>query len=337
MLNKYLETLLSLKGPSSAEEPVSDYITSVLEEHKIEYKIDDLGNVIAHKKGKNTPNKHLLVIAHMDEVGLIVTSATNDGFLKFAAIGGVDGLALAGKRVMIGDKLGIIGMKPIHLSKADERDKNVKIDDLYIDIGVFTKEDALKACPLGTTGTFCNEINQTKTSYISKSLDDRVGCAVLLNLLTIEQEYDFTAVFSVQEEVGLRGAKVSTFAVNPDVALVLETTTANDMPGVDESATVCDLGKGVAVSFMDRSTIYDKRFVKLAMDTASKKNIKAQYKRAVAGGNDSGAVHLTKEGVRTLALSVPARYLHSSNSVVNKDDITSLFELAKEMVNLMVV
>ena len=322
-----LRELTALDGVSGEENSVRDYIISKIEGH-CEYKIDPLGSIIALKKGKNRSDKKLMVDAHMDEVGLIITSVTSGGFLGFSAVGGIDTAVLMFRRVRIGNINGVITGKPIHLISAEERKKLPKADSLYIDIGATSKEEALKLVRIGDSAVICGEYTQMGSKIKAKAIDDRVGCAILISLLTKDSDYDFYATFSVQEEVGLRGAKAAAFTVEPDSAIVLEATTAADIAGVDTSKRVCLLGEGPAVSFMDRATVYDRGYY----DAALKSGIKCQPKAAVAGGNNSGAVHLSRGGVRTLAISVPCRYIHSPSCVADTKDIENAQKLAEYMI-----
>ncbi len=322
-----LEKLCNLDATSGDEKIVRDFIINEIKGF-CNWKTDNLGNIIAFKKGKNKSAKKLMLDAHMDEVGLIITSVTADGFLKFKTVGGIDVSAIMFRNVKINGKInGAISGKPIHLMSADERKKLPKEDSLYIDIGAASKEDALKHISLGDRAVLCGDYIENKDNIISKALDDRVGCAVLIKLIKEYDKYDFYASFSVQEEVGLRGAKVTAFSINPDSAIVLEGTTAADISGVANENTVCKLGSGAAVSFMDGATVYDREYYNYALSSG----IKCQPKSAVAGGNNSGAIHLSREGVRTVALSLPCRYIHTSSSVANKEDCESLLELSKYM------
>ncbi len=325
---KTLEKLCLLDSASGDERCVRNAIIEEIKDF-CEYRVDNLGNIIAFKKGKNTPCRKILLDAHMDEVGLIITSVTADGFLKFSTVGGIDPAVMISRRVKInGNITGVIGLKPVHLCHGDEGKKLPKADDLYIDIGAKCKEEALSLVSLGDTAVICGDFVKSGDKILSKALDDRIGCAILISLLKEESEYDFYAVFSVQEEVGLRGAKVATFAVNPDFAIILEGTTAADIADVSEEKQVCNLGLGVAVSFMDRSTLYDRGLYNLALSSG----IPCQSKRFVSGGNNAGAVHLSREGVRTVAISVPCRYIHSASSVADIKDINSAYELAKHLI-----
>ncbi len=322
-----LEKLCNLDATSGDEKSVRDFIISEIKDF-CHYRIDNLGNIIAFKKGKKESARKLTLDAHMDEVGLIITSVTADGFLKFKTVGGIDVSALMFRNVEINGILnGVIGGKPIHLISSEERKKLPKEDSLYIDIGAASRDEALRFVSLGDRAVLCGDYEDAGENIISKALDDRVGCAVLIKLIKEYDEYDFYASFSVQEEVGLRGAKVSAFAIDPQSAIVIEGTTASDIADVSEENTVCKLGEGPAVSFMDGATVYDRSYYNSALES----KIKCQPKSAVAGGNNSGAIHLSREGVRTVALSLPCRYIHSSSSVANKEDCENLYKLATYM------
>ncbi len=324
-----LKQLCLLDATSGDEDNVREFIISEIDGY-CDYKIDNLGNIICFKKGKNRPIKKVMLDAHMDEVGLIITSVTSDGFLKFKAVGGIDTAALMFRKVKIGGKLnGVIGGKPIHLIKGDARKKLPESDNLYIDIGVSSKEEALEKINLGDRAVIESDFVVSGENIKAKAIDDRIGCAVLISLLKSDSEYDFYASFSVQEEIGTRGAKTATYAINPDAALVIEATTAADIAGVPDDKRVCELGKGAVVSFMDRGTVYDKNYY----NTALQSGVPCQPKRAVAGGNNSAGIHLTREGVRTLAISLPCRYIHSASCVANLDDCQSVEKLAEYMLN----
>lgn len=323
-----LKSLCLLNGTSGDEKNVRDFIISEIKDF-CDYKVDNLGNLICFKKGEKTPKNRLMLDAHIDEVGIIVTAITSDGFLKFDTVGGIDTTALMFKRVKIGNTIGVISSKPIHLLSKDEAKKAPKADSLYVDIGAKDKNDALETVSLGDIGVILSDFTVMGDCVKSKALDDRVGCAVLITILKERAEYDFYAVFSTQEEIGTRGAKVATFAVNPDFALVLEATTAADIAEVSDDKAVCNLGRGPAVSFMDRATLYDKELY----NTALQSGIPCQPKRMVAGGNNSGAIHLSREGVRTLAISLPCRYIHTDSSVANLHDTENMLRLTKYMMS----
>ena len=330
---KLIEKLSSINGVSGDENAVSSFIINEIKDH-CEYKIDALGNIIAFKKGIKKANHTLMVCAHTDEVGFIITNITDKGYLKFANVGGICDGALFGKRVVIGDKkiYGVIGSKPIHFLKKEQENKFPETDSLYIDIGAKSKEEASEYVTLGDRATFDSDFVEFGDGFIkAKALDDRAGCAVMIKMIQSPLEYDTYFVFSTQEEVGARGATVATYNVNPDLAIVLEATTAADIAGVDSDDEVCRLKNGPVISFMDRGTVYDRELFAFALETANKNNIKAQVKTKVAGGNDSQVVHKSRNGVRTVSVSMPCRYLHSASCVLDKSDIYATFELASKL------
>lgn len=329
-----LKELCNLNGISGREDKVREYIISQIEGH-CEYSVDPLGSLIVFKKGKHTAKNKLMIDAHMDEVGLIVTGADNDGFLKFAKVGGVDTRVIIGRSVRIGDKNipGVLGIKPIHLIEKSEELDVPKDDDLYIDIGAKDRQEALSLISLGEEIHFESDFIEFGDGFIkSKALDDRAGCAIMIDLIKSEIDYDCYFSFSAQEEIGTRGAAASAFTISPDYALVLETTTAADISSVKGENRVCICGEGGAVSFMDRATVYDRQLYLKALEIAHNNGIKAQPKTMVAGGNDAGAIHKSRGGVKTLTISVPCRYLHSPCCVCKYEDVES----SKELVRLMI-
>ncbi len=322
-----LKTLCLIDGTSGNEDAVREFVINEIKDF-CEYKTDNLGNIICFKKGEKRSAKKVMLDAHLDEVGLIITSVTENGFLKFATVGGIDTSALMFRRVKINGEInGVISGKPYHLLDAESRKKLPNSENLYIDIGAKTKAEALENVSLGDRAVIISEFEILGECIKSKALDDRIGCAVLISLLKEKSEYDFYATFSVQEEVGLRGARVAAFSVKPDAAIILEATTAADIANTPQDSKVCVLGNGVAVSFMDKATVYDTALYNAAI----KSGIPCQPKAAVAGGNNAGSIHLSGDGVRTLALSAPCRYIHTANSVVNMNDIESMKSLSKHL------
>ncbi|MCQ2514630.1 MAG: M42 family metallopeptidase [Ruminococcus sp.] len=328
-----LGKLCRCNGISGDESTVREIIIDEIKEYAESIETDNLGNLIVHKKGRNRAINKLMLSAHMDEVGLMVTDITSDGYIKFDEVGGIDKRILIGKQVTIGNKNvnGVIGIKPIHLCKGDESTAIPKISEMYIDIGANSKEEALQYIYYGDSINFASDFEYNNYTIKSKALDDRFGCYVLIQLIKSELEFDIDFVFAVQEEVGLRGAKTASYSVNPEFAIVVETTTAADVPEVEASKKVCSLGSGAVISIMDRRTIYDKELVKTAFDIAEKSGIKAQYKTAIAGGNDAGVIHQSRSGVRTLAISLPCRYLHAPSCIVNREDCESTLKLVSEI------
>lgn len=330
MFNK-LRDLCLINGISGDEDKARDYIISEISD-KCEYSVDNLGNIIAFKKGKKAPKNKILLSAHMDEVGLIVKYINDDGSLMVDSVGGVDCRVVFGRQVSVGKNgvTGVAGGVAVHNLSGEEREKAVSIDKLTVDIGAESREEAEKTVALGDSIYFKSDYIEFGDGFIkSKAIDDRFGCALMLELIESELEYDTYFSFVVQEEIGLRGAKVASYTVNPDYAIVLEATTAADIPLTDDEKSVCKCKSGPVISFMDRSTIYNKELYNLAFDLAKSNNIPCQTKTMIAGGNDAGAIHISRGGVKTMAVSIPCRYIHSPSCVANKDDMINSFELVK--------
>ena len=322
-----LKTLCELDGVSGNESAVRDFIISQIKDY-CEVKVDNIGNIIAFKKGKNVPEKKLMLDAHTDEVGLVITGITEDGFLKFTTVGGIETSAMLSRRVLINGKTeGVIGNKPIHLTHGDEAKALPEKEVLYIDIGAKDKAQAQAAVSLGDTAVIKGGYLECGEMIRSKALDDRVGCAVLIKMIKEYDDFDFYASFSTQEEIGLRGAGVSAYTINPDSAIIVEGTTAGDIADTPEDKSVCNVGKGAVVSFMDKTTLYDRDYFNAAVNSV----LPVQVKRAATGGNNAGKVHTSRSGVKTLAISVPCRYIHSATSVASKSDINAVYDLVKYM------
>ena len=329
-----LKELCQLNGISGDEGSVRKYIIERIRD-KCDYRIDPLGNIIAFKKGRAEPKNKLMISAHMDEVGMIVTSIKSDGTLTVSEVGGVDARVVIGRKVKIGaDNIqGVIGAKAVHNLSADEKNKAPKMTSLYIDIGAENKEEAEKYVTLGDSVCFDSDYIVLGDGLVcGKAIDDRFGCAVMIMLINSELPYDCTFTFVVQEEVGLRGARTAAYTVDPDFAIVLEATTAADIPLASDEKKCCIVGKGPVVSYMDRSTIYDKEMYALSKKIAEENNISWQTKTMVAGGNDSGAIHISRGGVRTMAVSIPCRYLHSPCCTARLSDMEYSFKLVELMI-----
>lgn len=320
-----LKELTELNGVSGNEDEVREYIRKEALRYATEVKVDSMGNVIAYKKGSSSGFR-LMLAAHMDEVGLMVTGYGEGGTLKFKPVGGIDERILPGKRVLVGDRKlpGVIGCKPVHLQEKEERNNNIKLKSLYIDIGAEKKEEAEKLAPLGEYVAFYSEYTELGEECIkAKGLDDRVGCAVLLEALKGSYGFDLYACFTVQEEVGLRGAGVAAYAVQPHAAIVVEGTTCSDVPGAEAYEYSTLLGGGAALTLMDRTAYGDRLLVDYIHELAKKNNINIQFKQTATGGNDAGKIQASRAGVRVVAVSVPCRYIHSPVSVMSKKDFES--------------
>ncbi|MDR0222221.1 MAG: M42 family peptidase [Oscillospiraceae bacterium] len=328
-----LKKLCALNGVSGDENDVADFIIGEIGSDGVVVQRDNLGNVLVFKKGERTPNKKIMFAAHMDEVGFVVTDITKEGFLRFAPVGGISPSAVFGRGVVFKNNIvGVIGGKPVHLLDGDEKSKQPKIGDLLIDIGAADKREAEKYVQRGDNCYFTGEFTEFGNNRIgAKAIDDRLGCAIMLDMLRSDLKYDCSFAFTVREEVGCRGAGAAVFNLEPDICAVLEATTALDTPGVPESDAVCRLGMGTVVSYMDKGAVYDRELYNIAFETAEENNLKCQTKTKIIGGNDASAIHKSFGGVRTVALSCPCRYLHTSFCVIDKGDFSEMRVLAEKL------
>lgn len=331
MLN-LLKQLCALSGVSSWEDEVRGFIRTQAQPYADSIRTDAIGNLIVFKKGKKPTGNKLLLSAHMDEVGLMVKKIEDDGTLRFSSVGGIDRRVLLGKRVFVGEKRipAVVGSKPIHLTTKEERKSVPKLDQLYLDIGAETREEAEQLVSLGDVATFDPEWMEFGNGMLkAKAIDDRVGCAVLLKLLQEELPMDCTFVFSAQEEVGTRGAFGYAFSVKPEIALVVEGTTASDIPGTPEHMTVCAPGLGPVIPFMDGGTIYDRGLFELLRDLAEKHQIPWQTKHRVAGGTDGRTIQRSRCGVRVAGVAAAVRNIHTPSSVASLEDCEEMLKLAR--------
>jgi len=332
MLNENIQKLCAIPGVSGCEEQVRYEILKQIEGQCI-YKVDALGNILAFKKGKKTPAHTLLLSAHMDEVGLIITYIEDSGLLRFATVGGIDKRVIVGKSVYIGETFGVIGMKATHMKSAEEKEKTPDLDALFIDIGAKDKEEAETHVSLGDRAVFYSSYCEFGDGFLrGRALDDRVGCALLIELIQSELEYDTHFAFTVQEETGTTGAKTAALQVGAEIGIAVETTTACDIPGVTDDKKVCALKKGPVVSFMDRGTIYDSKLYTRALEVAKENGIACQVKSGIFGGNEARSVQVAGKGARVLAVSVPCRYLHTPSCVVNRFDVDETLKLLSALV-----
>lgn len=325
-----IKKLSLLDGVSGRENAVRDYIINEVSAYADSIETDPLGNLIVFKKGKNTPKNKVMLDAHMDEVGLMITYINSDGTLEFDRVGGIDKRVMLGKPVTVGENKiqGVIGVKATHMVPAAEK-LNMP-STMYIDIGADSKEEAEKVVSLGDYVCFNSEFVEFGDGLIKgKALDDRAGCAILIDMIKSELPYDMYFNFAAGEEVGFGIAQTAFYKVQPDYAIVVETTTAADLADVPENKKVCSLGNGGVVSFMDRRTIYPKELFDRAFELAEKRGIKAQVKSLVAGGNNAGVIHKTAGGIRTITVSLPCRYLHSPSCVLKKEDIEESAKLIR--------
>ncbi len=329
-----LETLSNAAGVSGAEGPVRELLIEAVRGKVDDIRVDSLGNLIVtkHASGAGSAPRRVMVAAHMDEVGVMIVHVENTGFLRFRAVGGIDPRVLLSKQVLIGEKAvpGVIGQKAVHLLKPSDRGHVVTIEQMFIDIGAKDKAEAESLVKVGDCGIFATRFATLGGAAKGKALDDRAGCAILADLLAGEPySCEVVGVFTVQEEVGLRGAQVAAYSVEPDFALVLEGTICDDSPKTVDVSPTTRLGAGPAISIADRSAIADRRLVDLAVSTAKATGSPYQFKQPMIGGTDAGRIHISRGGVPTVAMAVPCRYLHSPVSLLSLSDFEQTSKLAK--------
>ncbi len=331
-MNDLLQKLTEAVGVSGDEKQVRLRIRDLIAGHVDEWRVDALGNLIALKKGSGASDLRVLVDAHMDEVGMMITAADSDGTLRFEAVGGISPPALLGKVVQVGPKRlpGVIGARPIHLLDAGQRGRNVKIDDMRIDIGAKKKDEAERKVSAGDRATYLTKYEESGRVALGKAFDNRAGCAALIELLRGEPfPFDLYAVFSVQEEVGLRGAQAAAFGVRPDVALVLESTPAYDLPNEQDASPNVALGRGASLYVMDSGTIQDPRLVSHLMRTAGDNSIPYQIRQPGGGGTNTAVIQRAGGAVAAATIATPTRYAHAPTSMINLDDFGHVVQLAE--------
>ncbi|GGZ39578.1 peptidase M42 [Echinicola pacifica] len=328
-----LKRVCEVAGAPGFEKRIRDLVIEEVTPLVDEVKVDNLGNVIAIKKGSNNPeNKRVMVAAHMDEIGFIVTHIDDNGFLRFHTLGGFDPKTLTAQRVIVHGKkdlVGVMGSKPIHVMSPEERTKLPKTTDYFIDLGM-SKEEVEQYIQIGDPVTRDRELVEMGDCVNCKSIDNRVAVYILLEALKELKNppYDVYATFTVQEEVGLRGANVAAHSINPDFGIALDTTIAFDVPGASPHEKITELGKGTAIKVMDAMTICDYRMVAFMKETAAGKNIKWQPEILTAGGTDTAGVQrMGKQGAIAGAISIPTRHLHQVIEMAHKEDIAASIAL----------
>ena len=338
-LTELVRRLSEAYGPSGYEDDVRkiivDEIRKCAEPH-----VDSLGNVYASVKGTGQ-GPRIMVSAHIDEVGFIVKHVEESGFLRFVTLGNINPRVMPGHRILIrGTKpqVGAIGSKPPHVMTPDDAKKPVELSDLYIDIGARSKEDVRRlGIEVGTTGVFDVPFKHAAGSVIiGKALDNRAGCAAAIKLLesmsTKPPASTTIFAFTVQEELGLRGATVAANHAAPDVALVFETAVAADSPDVRAKDTLLEVGKGPAVRILDNSMVTQRLMLAHMKKTAEKHGVTYQPQINMGGSTDAGKIHLSGKGVPTGVLSTPCRYLHSPSLMLSLDDLANLLKLAEHII-----
>tara|TARA_Y100000385_G_scaffold118900_1_gene123758 strand:+ start:3083 stop:4126 length:1044 start_codon:yes stop_codon:yes gene_type:complete len=333
LLKKICETA----GAPGFEDRVRELVIKEVSPFVDSIDIDNMGNVITLIKGKDR-KKSVMIGAHMDEIGFMVTHIDNNGFLKFHALGGFDPKTLTSQRVIVHGKkdiIGVMGSKPIHVMSPEEKNKVPKISDYYIDLGL-SKEKVDQVISIGDTVTRERKLIEMGDCLNCKSLDNRVAVFILIEVLkTLDTPaHDTYGVFTVQEEVGIRGAQVAALKINPDFGFGLDTTIAYDVPGAADHEKITSLGDGVAIKIMDASTICDSRMVNFMQKTATKHKIKWQKEILTAGGTDTANIQrMSPGGSIAGAFSIPTRHIHQVIEMVNKNDVRDCIDLMKVCLN----
>jgi endoglucanase len=323
---RLLRNLSEAVGVSGNEGEVRKIVREYVEPLADEIQTDAMGNLLVIRKGPGRRRLRVMLAAHMDEVGFIVVSVGSEGQLKFDRVGGLDARQLLGKPVWVGkDRLpGVIGGKPIHLATRDELKQKVKVESMAIDIGASKKEAAEGKVKVGTVATFATSFRRIRGTVRGKALDDRLGVAVLVELLEYPPEgIELQAAFTVQEEVGLRGARIAAHALHPDVAIALDCTPARDLPtwdGEENTQYNAKLGLGPAIYAADSRTLAHPGLLRHLVDTAEASDIPYQIRQPGGGGTDAGAIHLAREGIPAISVSVPTRYIHTASSIATVSD-----------------
>ena len=333
---RLLEKLCALNGVSGTEDEVREFIKKHASKYTDEIRTDAMGNLIAvkHARPENDTLPTLMLAAHMDEVGFIVRAITDTGYIRFAPVGGIDPRIAFNRKVWVGENRipGVTGLRAVHMTPPEERTKIPAWNTMYIDIGAKDKAEAEKLVSIGDTVAFDSDFVRfgAKNDFIkAKAIDDRFGCAVMLKLIEKDLPMDVTFVWTVQEEIGTRGAFGAAFSVKPDIALVLEGTTSADLAGVPGHKKVTTIGVGPVLGFMDKGTIYDRDLFESLRKLAEENQIPWQIKGRIAGGTDAAAIQRSREGVRVANISAPVRSIHCPNSVVKITDMKQGLRLAE--------
>ena len=318
---KLLEKLCNACAISGDEGEVRAIVLEELKGHADEVRVDALGNVLATKNGSAPKRLRVMLSAHMDEVGFMLVADDGEGLFRFETVGGMDVRQLPGKAVLVGREHvpGVIGARPIHLTTSEERQHIIPLEALRIDIGPGTS----KVKP-GERAAFASRFQRSGPALMAKALDNRLGVASLIELLKhAPAEIDLQAAFTVQEEIGLRGAKVAAYAFNPDIGIAVDATPANDLPdweGEENTSYNTKLGSGPAIYVADGATFSDPRLVRWLVETAKAAKIPCQLRQPGGGGTDAGAIHKARAGVPSVSVSVPHRYSHTAISVARLED-----------------
>lgn len=329
-----MDRLSELNAVSGFEDEARAYLIPLIKEKCDSLEVDNMGNIVAFKKGESDKYK-ILIGTNIDEAGFIVSEITDKGFLKFKSVGEVDPRTLVSKRVAIGKERipGVIGMKAIHLQKKEEREAAVKVKDLYIDIGAKDKEDAQKRVKLGDMVAF-DTVFADKGEIIKGKALDRFGTIAVFSAMDETPKYDTYFVFSVQREIPCsvmgRGMKIAAYRINPDFALIVDTINADDFPDTKSASAI--LGGGAVIEYMDQTSISDTVFVREIAKMAERSGVKIQNKTTTAGASIAGAVNAASYGAVTASVGIACRYSHTPVSYMNKNDINAVCDICKAFV-----
>ena len=320
-MKELLKKLSETYGPSGREDEIARVIREEIQDYVDEVFLDKMGNLFAVKKGTGTK---VMVAAHMDEIGVIITYIDKNGFLRFSNIGGVSPFIMLGQRVVFANgTVGTIGME-----KLDDI-KKLTLDKLYLDIGAKDREEAAKLVKIGDIAVSQRQLVFAGDRAIGKAMDNRAGCAVLIQAIRElgDTNNEVYAVFTTQEELGLRGARTSSYRVNPDLGLAVDVTLVGDTPEAPPMSV--ELGKGAAIKVKDNSVICHPKVKEMLTKIAEEHQIPYQFEVLTAGGTDAGAIHLTREGIPSGVISIPCRYVHTPGEMVDMDDMESAVKLLK--------
>lgn len=331
-MKEVLRDLCLLDGVPGYEDPVREYLEAQAKPYADEMYTDSLGNLFVFKKGRQAAKKPLMVCAHMDEVGFLVRNVTEEGMLKLTPAGSVDPRVLIGRRMRVGEKktLGVISLKAIHLTTQEERKKAPELSSLYVDIGATSKSEAESVAEVGDPVVFDSDFAEFGDQCVkAKALDDRIGCAVLLELLKKELPRDTYFVFTTSEEIGSRGARVAVQRLNPGAVLTIEGTTAADMPDVPKHKQSTRLREGAVVSLIDKGNVYSRGLRQAVTEEADRRGVRWQYRQSANGSTDAQYATIGAEGALTFGLSAPVRYIHCACGVAYLPDVEQVLRMAE--------
>lgn len=326
-----IKKLTEISSPSGREDSIRNAILEELNGYIDGYEIDKLGNLIVWKNGKT--NKKVLLDAHMDEIGVVVTNIDDNGFLRIDMVGGVSPYTILNSKIRFGNVVGIVGMEGETVNELRSNLKELSFDKLFVDIGAKNREEAEKICPIGSFGTFDGYFIEQGDFYVSKSMDDRIGCVAIIEVFKRLQQPTNTlyGVFAVQEEIGLVGARVAGYNIDPDVAIAIDVTGAGDTPKANKRTSM-KLGKGACIKVKDGYSISDRKIVETLKELAKKYNIPYQMEVLIYGGTDARGYQNTKAGIPSATVSIATRYIHTPNEMVHKDDVEATIQLLTKYV-----